>query len=75
MAALMRHNGMPMIFQPAPSFDFFDPPQIEVEIEVASAYEHWRQWRYEHVSLDAQLWIHEMGAAMWAAKRPWWVSL
>ena len=72
MSALMRHNGMPMVFQPAPSFSFFDPPQIQVEIEDDSAYEQWREWRYEHVSIDMERWCWTLATQMWEAKRPWW---
>ena len=72
MSALMRHNGLPMVFQPAPSFDFFDPPQIQVEVEEESAYEQWRQWRYDHVSIEADLWRWNLACDMWKAKMPWW---
>jgi hypothetical protein len=68
-----RAHTLPGLAPAAPAFSFVDPTQVEQP--APEAYEHWRMWRYEHVSLDAQLWIHEMGAAMWAAKRPWWVSL
>ena len=72
MPALMRHNGIPMVFQPAPSFTFFDPPIVYVEVEQASEYEKWRQWRRAEVSLEAELWCWETGKAMWEAKHPWW---
>ena len=75
MSALMRHNGIPMVFQPAPSFTFFDPPEIHVEIEEDSAYEQWRQWRYDHISVEFQESTWKLAGVMWAAKRPWWVSL
>ena len=74
MSALIRHNGLPMVFQPAPSFDFFDPPQIQVEIEETSAYQQWREWHYDNVSLEFELWRDRLSYEMWQAKRLWWLQ-
>lgn len=66
-------NRVPGMLVVLPNLSFVDPPQVEQP--APESYEHWRQWRYEHVSLETHLWAMDMGWHAWMERRPWWVSL
>lgn len=52
---------------------FYEPAEIHRMVE--GEYEQWRQWRYQHISIEFQLQTHLLARFMWEQKRPWWVSL
>lgn len=67
--------GRPLgvVLATAPVFSIFDPPEIVQEVRWDSEYEVWRQWRYDHISVEFELETMRFAKAEWERKKPWWV--
>ena len=72
MTSLYHYEGHP--FQVIGGFSYFDGAEYHYQLPVDAEYEIWRQWRYEHISLEFQLETHRLAEAMWSDKRPWWLG-
>lgn len=73
MAAILRDAGLPGILPVAPRFDFHEPAVVEAVAEreaLAAMMEYEAEIRHLHYDRSV-----ELGAAFWAAKRPWWLGV
>ena len=62
-----------VVLATAPVFSIFDPPEIVQEVRWDSEYEVWRQWRYDHISVEFELEVMRFAKAEWERKKPWWI--